>query len=406
MISKGLEKRANSYIYFIHRIAMFFSGFDNSHAEARLSGNRFSVIYRLSGNEHTARAKAIDICAEQTVEFPVSLLPPGVIPEQIVGQLKDFRRETDNSYLATISFAEETAAGEFTQFLNVIFGNISMKSGIQVTGIEPSPGILALFPGPQFGIAGIRKIIGIENRPPLFTALKPMGLSAENLARLAEQFVEGGIDIIKDYHGLSDQPFAPFAERVERCAAAVREANVRFGRKSIFVPNITAPADRFLERAHQAKELGAGGVMVTPGLTGLDALRQLAAEKMGLPIFAHPAFIGNFVMSREQGISAGVLFGTLMRLAGADATIYPNYGGRFPLSIEDCMDIVRDSREPFCGLLPIFPCPAGGMELKNIQEMVQRNGNDMLVLVGSGLFRCGDDLVKNCRRFLDALNNG
>ena len=383
---------------------MHFHDFDNTRLETRLSGDRFIVTYRLSGNETEARSKAEDICAEQTVEFPVALLPPGSIPERIVGRIEDFRKENEQSWLARISFAAEIAAGEFTQFLNVVFGNISIKQGIQVAGIEPSQKIFEMLPGPKFGITGIRKLIDVPERPPLFTALKPMGLSAQNLARLAAQFVEGGIDIIKDDHGLSDQIFAPFEERVRCCADAVNEANIKLGKKSFYVPNVTAPLEKLLDRAFLAKRLGAGGVMISPGLSGLDSLRMLAAADLGLPIFVHPAFIGSYVMNREQGIDCGVLFGILMRLAGGDATIFPNYGGRFPLSIDDCVGIVNACRNPLGPMPPIFPTPAGGMELKNIREMLDRYGNDTLILVGSGMFRLGGNLVDNCRRFLDEVS--
>ncbi len=383
---------------------MFFDDFDNSRLESQLSGKRFSVVYRLSGDEKTARSKAVDICGEQSVEFPVDLLPPGAIPEQIVGRIEHFEQETPASWLATISFAVEIAAGEWTQFLNVLFGNISIKRGIQVAALELGDALSDIFPGPKFGIDGIRKLIEVPDRPPLFTALKPMGLSARNLARLAGRFVEGGIDVIKDDHGLSDQVFAPFEERVVRCVDAVKEANERFGRRSIYVPNITAPAETIVDRAVWAKEHGAGGLLISPGLVGLDTLRRLAAMNIGVPIFAHPAFIGSYVMSPEHGIDCGVLFGTLMRLAGADATIFPNYGGRFPLTVEQCVGIVQESRRPLGSFLPIFPTPAGGMELKNIREMLQRYGNDTLVLVGSGLFRLSDDVIANCRRFLEEVS--
>lgn len=35
-----------------------------------LSGERFNVIYKLTGDEAEARAKADNICIEQTIEFP------------------------------------------------------------------------------------------------------------------------------------------------------------------------------------------------------------------------------------------------------------------------------------------------------------------------------------------------
>ena len=101
-------------------------------------------------------------------------------------------------------------------------------------------------PGPRFGRAGIRALLDVADRPLLGTALKPMGLSAADLADLAYQLALGGVDIIKEDHGLTDQPFAPFDERVPRCAEAVALANRQTGYRCLYVPNITAPAARSL----------------------------------------------------------------------------------------------------------------------------------------------------------------
>jgi ribulose-bisphosphate carboxylase large chain len=139
--------------------------------------------------------------------------------------------------------------------------------------------------------------------------------------------------------------------------------------------------------------------MVSPGIVGLDALRAITALEPGIPVFAHPAFIGSYVLGRD-GISCGALFGSIMRMSGADVTIFPNYGGRFPLSKEDCLDIARACREEFGGFREIFPSPAGGMELANIADMTRSYGKDYLILVGGGLFNLGPDLVVNCREFL------
>jgi ribulose-bisphosphate carboxylase large chain len=227
------------------------------------------------------------------------------------------------------------------------------------------------------------------------------------MALLAGQFALGGADLIKDDHGLSNQVFAPFEERVKRCAAAVAEANVKTGGKTLYVPNITAPVGRIMENALRARELGAGGFLISPGLTGLDAIREVSASNVGLPVFAHPTFLGSYAVN-PQGISCGVLFGTLMRMAGADATIFPNYGGRFPLSREECLGIAAACREDLGSgspggnpWKPIFPCPAGGMELEKIGGMIESYGKDLLILIGGGLFTGGGDIVSNCRRFLE-----
>ncbi|MDR2172040.1 MAG: hypothetical protein LBP59_17990 [Planctomycetaceae bacterium] len=378
---------------------IFFNSFNDNNLNACLSGRRFCVVYKLTGLRDAAQRIADDICAEQTVEFPVRLLPQGAITNKIVGQIEKFEQAAEQEFIVTISFAEELAASELTQFLNVVFGNISMKLGIQVISILPSAGIFQFLGGAQFGVSGIRQLLGAPSRPLLFTAIKPMGLSADNLAELTSNFAHGGIDIIKDDHGLTDQPFARFEERIKKCTAAVREVNEKTGRRSIYVPNITAPFDQIFERAYFAKDNGAGALMISPGLVGLDVMRKLSLE-IGLPLIAHPAFIGGMAMN-AQGLSCGVLYGTLMRLAGADATIFPNYGGRFPLTADDCKDIVTKSREPLGNIPPIFPSPAGGMELKNIKSMLQNYGNDILLLVGSGLFAQGNSLIDNCKKFLE-----
>ncbi|MZP29797.1 ribulose 1,5-bisphosphate carboxylase large subunit [Heliobacterium undosum] len=366
---------------------------------------RFSVLYRLTGDEATALNKAKDICLEQSVEFPGDLLPEGFIREHIVGRIESFgpataSHETAPAYHANISFDVETASGELTQLLNVIFGNISIKPGITVESIDLPDSLLRQFQGPRFGREGLREWLGVPQRPLLFTALKPMGLSSEELAKMAYQCALGGIDIIKDDHGLTNQVFAPFEERVSRCAEAVERANRETGQQCVYVANVTAPMDQLISRARYAKAAGAKGLMVAPALVGLDAMRLLAEDdEIALPIFSHPAFQGSYVTSPGNGIAHPALFGQITRLAGADAVIYPNFGGRFSFSRAECKAIARGTEMPMGAIKPIFPCPGGGMSLEAIPDMLDVYGRDVIFLIGGGLFRHGPDLTENCRYF-------
>jgi ribulose-bisphosphate carboxylase large chain len=227
-----------------------------------------------------------------------------------------------------------------------------------------------------------------------------MGLSAEILAEQAYQMALGGIDLIKDDHGLTNQPFAPYRERVERCAAAVEQANRETGYRCVYIPHLTAAPHSLFERAALAKQAGAGGLMVAPGLVGLEAMRQLADDdQLDLPILSHPTVQGSFVTSPDQGIAHGVLFGLLARLAGADGTIFPNYGGRFSFSRAECADIAQASAAPLAHLQPIFPAPGGGMTLARVPEMLELYGREVIFLIGGGLHQRGPDLVENCRYF-------
>jgi ribulose-bisphosphate carboxylase large chain len=366
-----------------------------------LSGERFTVHYRLAASrEAEARATTRGICLEQTVEVSDKLLADDDIRAHVVARIEALEAVAPGRYDVAISYAVETAAGELTQLLNVVFGNSAMQPGIQVLRLDLPPSLLQQFKGPRFGREGLRALLGVAERPLLGTALKPMGLSAGDLAELAYQLALGGVDIIKEDHGLTDQLFAPFAERVPRCAEAVVRANRETGYRSLYVPNVTAPADRVLNRARQAKAWGAGGIMVAPGLTGWDTLRVLAEDDaLALPILSHPAWLGTFAISPEQGVAHHVIYGQLPRLAGADATIFVNHGGRFAFTRDDCRGIVEATQQPMGQLKPIFPIPAGGMTLDRLPEMAEFYGSEAVFLIAGGLYSHGPDLVESSRQF-------
>ena len=81
--------------------------------------------------------------------------------------------------------------------------------------------LAAAFGGPRHGIGGLRRRADAFGRALTCSALKPQGVPPARLAQLAEQFARGGIDFIKDDHGLADQAYSPFAERVAAIAGSV-----------------------------------------------------------------------------------------------------------------------------------------------------------------------------------------
>jgi len=367
--------------------------------DSLFSGDRFSVTYRLFGSEKETRSRAEDICIEQTVEFPADEVPEGLIRDRIFGRVELFERLDQESFKAVISYAVELAAGELTQFLNILFGNSSIKPGIRVEHIDLPASLLKYFKGPRFGREGLRKQLNAPKRPLLSTAIKPMGLSCKELAELAYKFALGGMDMIKDDHGLTDQCCSPFGERVKRCAEAVLKANKETGGCALYIANITAPNAAVIKRARIAKDAGAGGLMVAPGLIGMDMMRELADDdSVALPILTHPALQGSFVTHRN-GISHGVIFGQLARLAGADATIFPNFGGRFSFSREECKEIAKGTTEHMGHIKTIFPAPGGGMSLDRVRDMLETYGQDLIFLIGGGLFKHSPDLIESCRQF-------
>lgn len=365
-----------------------------------LSGERFSVDYSIfcqSENEAYSRAK--ETCVEETVEFPEILIPEGDIKNEIIGRVELVDKTGPDHFLTRISYAVESTSYDLVQLLNVIYGNISMAPGIRVETLILPDALLNRFRGPRFGIEGIRNILGVEKRPILSTAIKPMGLNPKELAQMVYELALGGIEIIKDDHGLSNQIFCPFNERIDRVTEAIAKANRESGRHSVYFPNITAPADVLLERALYAKNAGAGGFLLISSLVGWDTMRWLADDDaLGLPIICHPAFHGIYYQSKQMGFSARSIYAQIPRLAGADAVIFPNYIGRFPATVEDCLSVLEFATKPMGELKPVFPSPGGGLTLDKLPEYRQVFGQDVIYLIGGGLHH-GDSLVDTCRRF-------
>jgi len=365
----------------------------------QVSGERFSVVYRIAGDQDDARRRSEHICIEQTIEFPAELIADDDIRGHVMGQLESFTPLGETLHEAEISYAYEVTASTLPQMINVIFGNISLQPGVCVHRLKLPDSFTANFKGPRFGRTGLRDLCD-EPKGPLFcSALKPMGLSSKALADQAYAFARGGIHFIKDDHGISDQQFAPFRERIPLCVEAIEKANRETGMNCKYVPTINSPANLFFEDARWAKEQGAGGLLVLPGICGFDAMRCLADDDaLALPILGHPSLLGSYVASPDSGYSHSVLFGQLMRLAGADTSIYPNFGGRFSFSREACLSIVEGVNSEMGDIKPIFPSPGGGMNFHNVPDMIASYGEDVMFLVGGALHRGDAGIEENCRK--------
>jgi len=371
--------------------------------ELSVSGERIRAVYEFTGDVGEARHRTEVLVVEQTIEFPADLVPDDDIRGEIIGRIESFDEVGPDKVRVEVSFAVETTGFEFPQLLNVLFGNSSLLPDVKLVDVALPPALAERLGGPRFGMAGLRDILNAPERPLLATALKPMGFSPERFAEMAYQLALGGVDLIKDDHSLANQPFAAFEERVAACSDAVRRANAKTGGYSMYLPSVNAPYAEIDARVEFAVEAGAGGLLVLPGITGFDHMRDLAAcDDVGLPIMAHPSFLGGFVSSPTGGITHGTLFGTLMRYAGADMSIFPNYGGRFSFSPEACTDIAAACLEPIDGFSPIGPAPGGGMTMDRIPEILEFYSSDVVLLIGGDLHR-GESLRSTAEAFRAAI---
>ncbi len=91
---------------------------------------------------------------------------------------------------------------------------------------------------------------------------------------------------------------------------------------------------------------------------------------------------------------------TEQRLAGANAKIHASYTSRFAFTKEQCQQVNAGCSETMGHLKPILPIPGDGMSIETISQLHDFYGIDVIYLVGSGLHKHSQDLVKNARYFL------
>jgi ribulose-bisphosphate carboxylase large chain len=78
------------------------------------------------------------------------------------------------------------------------------------------------------------------------------------------------------------------------------------------------------QSAHWAKAQGAGALLILPGISSFALMQDLAADdELALPLMSHPSMLGSLVMNPLHGIRHGLVLAKLMRLAGADISIFP-----------------------------------------------------------------------------------
>ncbi len=368
--------------------------------------SRFTVTYTI-GVSDQAEAKSIAeaLAVEQTIEFPPDLVRDDFISNQVKGRVEALVGE-NNHFLAKISYDEACTAMEATQFLNVLFGNSSLQPHIWVTDFSLTPAMEQVFKGPRYGLKGLRELLGVPTRPMIQAVVKPMGTDTKTLANMCAAYTRGGVDVIKDDHGITNQSFSAFKERVASCAAAVAESNEATGNKALYAANVSGDGTDVWERAFYAKENGATALMITPGLVGFGWMHKLAScDQLNLPIISHPAMLGGFALPGLSGIADYLWLGRIPRMMGGDMPIYVSYGGRFTFTREQVLRIAAAIREPFGSMPAAIPSPGGGVTDPRLAELVDLYGNDTMFLVGGDMFRRGPNLEDTMKYFVNRLES-
>ncbi len=353
--------------------------------------SRMTATYRVRSDAASIAARAQAIAIEQSVETPLAAILDATVLSDIVGEVQGIRELEAGLFEVRIGLAVETTGFEAGQLLNMLFGNTSMQEDATLFDAEIPDTMAARFGGPNVGIGGLRTKCGASGRALTCAALKPQGLPPRELASLAGRLAAGGVDFIKDDHGIADQAYSRFADRVRACAQAVRQA----GSGTLYVPNISGSFDLAAGQIALTMMEGIEAVMVAPMILGVSNFHGLMREFPNMAFFGHPAMAG------AARIAPPLLLGKLFRLFGADVTIYPNYGGRFSYSPETSRAVADAARRDWYGLRRCLPCPAGGMTLDRVPEILDFYGPDTMLLIGGSLLSARDRLTEATAEFVE-----
>jgi ribulose-bisphosphate carboxylase large chain len=287
-----------------------------------------------------------------------------------------------------ISFPFENMGANLPTLVATVAGNLfelTEFSGLKLLDLELPPAFAQAYPGPQFGIAGTRRLTGVYDCPIIGTIVKPsVGLTPAQTAELARDLAEAGIDFIKDDELMADPPHSPLAERVAQVMRMLNGVADRMGRKVMYAFNITDDLDRMLR--HHDTVLAAGGtcIMVSLNSVGYSAVAQLRKHSQ-LPIHAHRNGWGMLTRHPSLGI-AFPAYQKLWRLAGVDHIHVNGLQNKFWEPDDSVVRSIEACLTPMFGDYRVMPVISSGQWGGQAPDTYRRTQTtDVMYLAGGGI---------------------
>lgn len=238
------------------------------------------------------------------------------------------------------------------------------------------------FPGPKFGVEGVRNILGVQDRPFGLHIIKPkMGMTPEVTAEQCYKTAIGGIDIIKDDEMQGDAFNCLYEDRLGAVMDKLKKAEKETGKMPLYMLSITDEVDVQVEKARKAVKLGANGLLLTYS-AGFSALKVLAADpEVNVPILLHVSHM----VALLPRISFTVL-AKFARICGADMTLVPTVWSSYQVApLEEGLRTVHGLQQKLHGYKRTLPVPGGGLHPGIIPHVVSEYGNDIILACGGGL---------------------
>ena len=232
------------------------------------------------------------------------------------------------SAVVQLAFPIRAWGDNLPMMLLAIAGNcFAYSKHIMLTDLFIGKELLKKFQGPKFGVDGIRKLTGVQERPLSLHIIKPkMGMTPEQTANQVRQTAMGGADLCKDDEMLGDAYNNTMEQRLPLVMDEINRAADKTGKRMIYMCSITDEPTKMLDKARRAIDLGANGLLVTYS-AGLGAFRELTSHPdINVPVMLH----ASHMIAMMKQIAWPVL-AKLCRLCGADMMLTPTMWSSIPM---------------------------------------------------------------------------
>lgn len=289
-----------------------------------------------------------------------------------------------------IAFPFEAIGSDIAALMTIAVGGVYAVrglSGIRVMDVK-FPQEWSVHPGPQFGIEGSRRLMGVSQGPMIASIIKPsLGLDPDETAAVVADLCEAGVDFIKDDEKLMSPGYSPLAERIRAIMPVIDSFEQKSGKRVMYAFGISSADPSEMMRNHdQVKAAGGNAAVVninSIGHAGMTFLRKRSA----LCLHAHRN--GWDILTRHPGLGMEFRFyQKIWRLLGVDQfqingiqAKYWESDDSFVRSFNDCMTPIFSP-----GDRPL-PVVCSGQWGGQAVETYQRTGKtlDLMYLCGGGI---------------------
>jgi ribulose-bisphosphate carboxylase large chain len=222
---------------------------------------------------------------------------------------------------AVIEFPFEAIGTDLAQLVTITMGGVwSIRglSGVRIIGLTLPEEFRGAHPGPQFGIAGSRRLTGVAGRPIIGTIVKPaLGLRPHETAELVKELIAAGVDFIKDDEKLASPAYSPLAERVKAIMPLILDHEQRTGKKVMYAFGIShADPDQMMRNHDMVLEAGGNCAVININSIGFGGMSFLR-KRSGLVLHAHRN--GWDLITRHPGLGMDFsVYQQFWRLLGVD----------------------------------------------------------------------------------------